>query len=79
MPPVRVRSKMDNLTVDDRTLAKGEVADCPQDRAKYLVERGLVELVDADDEDARAKRHAQPERTVSPGRAAAETAHKAKP
>jgi hypothetical protein len=44
---VKVRSKVDDLTVIDRTLKKGETADCPADRAKYLVQRGLVEVVES--------------------------------
>lgn len=46
---VRVRSKVDNLTIDNRTINRGDEADCPTDRAKVLVSRGLAELVDAAD------------------------------
>jgi hypothetical protein len=73
MPPVRVRAKIDNLTVADRTLARGEEADCPSDRAKYLKERGLVDVLEGD-ETPQEKRKGQPERATSPARAAAENA-----
>jgi hypothetical protein len=46
---LKVKAKVDNLSVADRTLMKGETADCPVDRAKYLFQRGLVEMVDGND------------------------------
>jgi hypothetical protein len=45
---IKVKALVDNLTVNDRTLAAGEVADCPADKAKVLVLRGEAEVVEGD-------------------------------
>jgi hypothetical protein len=75
--PVKVRALVDNLTIDNRTLAAGEEADCPTDRAKVLVSRGLAELVDAADAPRDAFREAeriQAERAAATRSATPETA-----
>jgi hypothetical protein len=48
---VKIKAKVDNLTVGDRvtglrTLARGEVADCSEDRARYLASLGQAEIVE---------------------------------
>lgn len=43
----RIRSRIDGLNVENRTLAKGEEYDCPPDRAKVLIARGVAEPADA--------------------------------
>jgi hypothetical protein len=43
---VRIRAKIDNLTTLNATLMKGQVGECPVDRAKVLVGRGEAVLVD---------------------------------
>jgi hypothetical protein len=48
---VKIKAKVDNLTVGDRvtglrTLARGEVADCSEDRARHLASLGQAEIVE---------------------------------
>jgi hypothetical protein len=77
--PVKVRALVDNLTIDNRTLQAGEETDCPTDRAKVLVSRGLAELVDAGDAPRDAFREAeriQAERAAAARSATPETAVK---
>jgi hypothetical protein len=45
---VRIRAKIDNLTTLNATLAKGQVGECPVDRAKLLIGRGVAELVEGE-------------------------------
>lgn len=68
---VKVKSKVDQLSVADRTLMAGETADCPVDRAKFLAARGLVEVLEGDPTPAAHKGDAT-ERAVSPPRTVAE-------
>lgn len=48
MKRVRCLSDAGNVTISNRTLAKDEEADCPDDRAKFLLARGLIEFVEPD-------------------------------
>lgn len=44
----KIRSRIDNQLIGTRVCARGEVGECPDDRAKVLVARGLAEYVDGD-------------------------------
>jgi hypothetical protein len=48
MPMRRVRALRDNVTTQNATLMEGQVGECPEDRAKVLVGRGEVELVEGE-------------------------------
>lgn len=47
-PMVRVKALADNITTLNATLVKGQVGECPPDRAKVLVAKGLAELVEGE-------------------------------
>lgn len=69
---IKVKSKVDNLTVGDRTIMAGETADCPVDRAKYLLARGLVEAVDEGERPTVATKGDVSEKAVSTPRSVSE-------
>jgi hypothetical protein len=45
---VRIRAKIDHLTTLNATLMRGQVGECPADRAKVLIGRGEAELVEGE-------------------------------
>lgn len=49
MTMVKIRALVDNLTTLNCTLMKGQEGDCPADRAKVLVARGLAEQVEGEE------------------------------
>lgn len=69
---IKVKSKVDHLTIGDRTVMAGETADCPVDRAKYLVARGLVELVDEGERPTGVAKGDATEKAVSSPRSVSE-------
>lgn len=48
MAMVRIKARVDNLTTLNATLMKGQVGECPIDRAKVLIGRGQAELVEGE-------------------------------
>ena len=44
----KIRAKVDNVTTLNTTLMKDQEGDCPLDRAKYLIGKGLAELVEGE-------------------------------
>ena len=73
-PMVRVRAKVDNVTTLNATLMKDQIGECPPDRAKVLVAKGLVELVEGELRipGTETIKGDATERAVSPAREAAE-------
>lgn len=45
---VRIRAKVDHLTTLNATLMKDHVGECPTDRAKYLIGKGLADIAEGE-------------------------------
>jgi hypothetical protein len=52
----KVRSSVDNQLIGTVVCARGQVAECDDDRAKVLVARGLAEYADGEAPGARRER-----------------------
>lgn len=73
-PMVRVRALVPDVTTLNATLSKGDIGECPPDRAKVLAATGRVEILgDPAAGDTESAKGDRTERAVSRSASAAET------